>query len=60
VDVDEVDSGPADRDQHFPLARNGIGQLDQLEHLRPAELLDLNRFHRLIPAFRLSLEWADL
>jgi hypothetical protein len=45
VRVGEIDPGPRDLDQDFALAGLGVRQVTVPEHLRPAELLDLDRFH---------------
>ena len=38
--------GAGDLNDDLALAGLGIGELDELHHLGPAELLDSNRFHR--------------
>ena len=43
--VGEVHPGPGDLDHDVLRSRLGIGQIDDLEHLGPAELLDLDGSH---------------
>jgi hypothetical protein len=45
VRVAEVDPGAGDLDQHLPVGRFGVGQLDQLHQLGPAEFLYLDGSH---------------
>ena len=45
VRVREVHPGAGDVDHDLAVARLGIGNLDELEHLWAAELLDLNSLH---------------
>ena len=45
--VGEVDPAARDVDQDLALAGLGVGHLDVPEHLGPAELLDLDRLHRM-------------
>ena len=45
VDVDVVDAGCGDLDEQLARSRRWIGQLDQAQHLRAADLGDLDRPH---------------
>jgi len=46
VGVGEVDPGAGDVDHDLVVAGHRVGHVEVPQHLRPPELLDLNRAHR--------------